>query len=237
MKNQLKSLNPFLEERAVIYIRVSTDKQAKEGHGLEAQEEECMRNIVFRKWKYLKTYSDEAISGTKENSEREGMTELLEDAKNRLFDIVVIYKLDRLGRTATIVVNTVKYIIDELNLRLISCSEDIDTSKPAGRLALTLFAGIAEYEKDIIVERLAMGREHVLKTKGETGGLINYGYVREEGKIVGISAEKANIVQKIISEYEDGKSLEQLTRDLNNMEIPAPKEEPWYSSSKKYYIK
>ena len=223
--------NTLKSEKAVIYIRVSTEKQAKEGHGLEGQEEECMKKIKKEDWKYVKTYIDKAISGTKGTAEREGIRNLLEDAKEGLFDIVVIYKLDRLGRTSTMVVETVKYIVDELGLTLFSCREDIDTSKPSGRFSLNMFAGIAEYEKDTIVERLTMGRDHVLKTKGETGGLLCYGYIREEGKTIGIVQEKAEIVRKVIMDYENGISMEQIARDLNDKQIPAAKGGRWNGTS------
>ena len=222
---------PFIiKKKAVIYVRVSTEKQAKEGHGLEGQEKACRKLIDYHEFHYLKTYKDKAVSGTKENSEREGMSELMRDAEKKIFDVIVIYKLDRLGRTGTIVVNTVKKIIDVLELRIISCSEDIDTSKPSGRLVLTMFSGIAEYEKDIIVERLTMGREQVLKNKGETGGLLAYGYIREEKKI-SILNEKANIVKVIFKNYEDGYNMEDITRSLNKLQIPAPKSDIWYSSA------
>ena len=220
----------FVKEKAVIYIRVSTETQLK-GHGLDSQLEKCMKTIEFKNWEYLKTYEDKAVSGTKENMEREGMSKMLEDAKKRLFDIIVIYKLDRLGRTSSIVVETVKYIVNELEINLVSCSEDIDTTRPSGRLALNMFGSIAEYEKDIIVERLTMGREQILKKRGETGGLLVYGFTREEGKKIGIDKEKAEVVKKIFQDYENGINMEQIAKNLNELKIQPPRSEMWRSSA------
>lgn len=225
--------NKKIQKTAAVYVRVSTKRQLKEGYGLKAQEEECKRKIAYNRWKFYKTYKDEAISGTKTRTEREGLDDLLNDGKKGLFDCIVIYKLDRLGRSSDDLIKTIKYIINVLKLQLLSCSEDIDTSKPSGRLVLTMFAGIAEYEKDVIIERLEMGREHVLNQRGETGGRVPYGMIRyqDKEKTIGIDEEKAQVVVRIFEQYENGDSLEKISRDLNNDNIPSPRNKKWRGSS------
>lgn len=110
-----------------------------------------------------KVYS-ETISGSK--SERKELSKLLEHL--RPGDQLVIWKLDRLGRSLQHLVNLVKQL-NEMNVGLKSLNDPIDTTTSQGRLIFNLFASLAEFERDIIRERTKAGLESA-RIRGRTGG-------------------------------------------------------------------
>ena len=142
--------------RAAIYLRVSTVEQSKK-FGLDAQKEQCEAMAKVKGWDVVQTFSDKGLSGSLDATERPGMAALLDAAEQGEIDAVIFAALDRLGRETTIVLEIVEQL-DEYGVELVSCRESLDTSTPAGRFVLTMFAALAELEKDNIVKRLHRGR-------------------------------------------------------------------------------
>ena len=133
-----------------LYIRVST-----EGQRTESQELELRRYCRQRGWKNLAVYTDK-ISGAK--ASRPQLDRLLQDMRAGKVERLVVFKLDRLGRSLT----HLALILDELNrlsVPLIASSQGIDTSNdnPAGRLQLGVLMAVAEFERGIIKERVNAG--------------------------------------------------------------------------------
>ena len=133
-----------------LYIRVST-----EGQRTDSQEQELKRYCRQRGWKDLGFYTDK-ISGAR--ASRPQLDRLMQDIRAGKVDRLVVYKLDRLGRSLT----HLALILDELNrlrVPLIASSQGIDTSddKPAGRLQLGVLMAVAEFERGIIKERVNAG--------------------------------------------------------------------------------
>ena len=123
-------------------------------------------------------------------------TELLEDAKAGKFDVVLVYKLDRVGRTLLVVVEAHDRLM-EAQVALRSATEPIDTSTPAGRLTFQMLASFAEFEKETINERTQAGKNRAYRN-GAQPGLIPYGFdVGEHGSFVVIE-EEAVVVRDII---------------------------------------
>lgn len=217
--------------RAAIYIRVSTAKQKKEGHGKEGQREMCMSEIERKKMVFVEEYLDDAVSGTKIVESREGLKRLYNDVTKNVFDAVVVYKVDRLGRSMNIIVEIIDYFTRN-NIKIVSCMEDVDTTKSSGLMTLQMFAVIAQYEKNTIGERLMLGRETVLQNRGETGGSIPFGYKRlTEGKKIVISEEQGAIVRAIFKAYEKGIPLVKIANELNSMGIVKSRGKKWYATT------
>ena len=133
-----------------LYIRVST-----EGQRTDSQEQELKRYCRQRGWKDLTFYVDK-ISGAK--TTRPQLDRLMQDIRAGKIERLVVYKLDRLGRSLT----HLALILDELNrlnIPLIASSQGIDTSNdnPAGRLQLGVLMAVAEFERGIIRERVNSG--------------------------------------------------------------------------------
>jgi len=134
--------------RAALYARVSTSDQTTENQLLELR-----RYVEARGWTGA-DYIDQGISGTKER--RPALDRLLTDARRRRFDVLVCWRLDRLGRNLKHLITT----LDELaamGVAFTSLNEGIDTTTPAGRLQLHLLAAIAQFERDRIRERINAG--------------------------------------------------------------------------------
>src|SRR5438876_1438716 len=134
--------------KAAIYARVSTVDQEPEN-----QLQELRQYVEARGWTATE-YVDRGVSGAKDR--RPALDQLLADAKRRRLDVVVCWRLDRLGRNLRHLVT----LIDELGafgVGFASLGEGIDTQTPAGRLQLHILAALAEFEKERIRERVMAG--------------------------------------------------------------------------------
>ena len=144
------------KSKIAIYTRVSTLDQTDEGQRCELKE--YVRNGG---WKVERVYSDR-VSGVK--SSRPALDQMLTDAKKRRFDRVLVWRIDRLGRSVShllVVLETLR----ALDIEFLSLSEAIDTSTPTGKMVFTVLGAVAELERSIVVERVRMGLENA-KRKG-----------------------------------------------------------------------
>jgi DNA invertase Pin-like site-specific DNA recombinase len=134
--------------RAALYARVSTTDQEPEN-----QMAELRRYAQARGWDATE-FVDHGVSGAKER--RPALDELLKAAKRRRFDVLVCWRLDRLGRNLRHLI----LLLDELHalgVAFVSLSEGIDATTPAGRLQLHVLGAIAEFERARIAERVRLG--------------------------------------------------------------------------------
>ena len=137
--------------RAVIYSRVSTLKQSTENQTLELREV-CKRN----NWSVVREISDNGISGSKGRSDRAGFDELHKMISRREADIVVVWSIDRLGRSLSDLVAFMAEL-EAKKMDFYSHIQAIDTRTAAGRLSFAIFGAIAEFERCIIRERVMAG--------------------------------------------------------------------------------
>lgn len=144
-------------KRAAIYARVSTQN----GQNPEMQLEEIRQYCRRRDWTILREYVDKGISGAKER--RPALDQLLIDCKKRAVDCVVVYRYDRFARSLRQLVNALEDF-RALGVDFVSLHEGVDTSTPNGRLVFGIFASIAEFERELIRDRvrsgLALARSH-----------------------------------------------------------------------------
>ena len=134
--------------RAAIYARVSTFDQEPEN-----QLQELRRYVEARQWTAVE-YVDRGVSGAKDK--RPALDQLVADAKRRRFDVLVCWRLDRLGRNLRHLI----LLLDELQavgVAFVSLAEGIDATTPAGRLQLHVLGAIAEFERARIAERVRAG--------------------------------------------------------------------------------
>lgn len=134
--------------KAAIYARVSTFDQEPEN-----QLEELRRYATARGWE-VKEYVDHGVSGAKER--RPALDTMLADAKRRRFDVMVCWRLDRLGRNLKHLI-TLLDDVQALGIAFVSLAEGIDATTPAGRLQLHILGAIAEFERGRIQERVMAG--------------------------------------------------------------------------------
>jgi putative DNA-invertase from lambdoid prophage Rac len=134
--------------RAALYVRISTNEQ-----NTEAQEQELRRYAEARGYIIYKTYSD-IISGSK--SSRPGLNELMIDSRKKLFDIVICYKLDRLGRSLQHLLNIAEEW-QKQGIAFVCTSQGIETITASGKLVYSILGAIAEFERELISERTKQG--------------------------------------------------------------------------------
>ncbi len=160
--------------RAAIYARVSTSDQHN-----EIQVRELTEYIARRGWEPVGVYQDQ-MSGAK--ARRPGLDALMADARLRKFDAVIVWKLDRFGRS---LVNCVAGIqeLTSLGVRFIAVSQGLDTdeSNPTSRLLLHILAAVAEFERELIRERVTAG-VRAAKAKGKQLGRPKRVFRRDEAE-------------------------------------------------------
>ncbi|HOS06356.1 MAG TPA: recombinase family protein [Syntrophorhabdaceae bacterium] len=148
-------------KRIAIYARVSTDRQSTESQ-LNALREYAGK----RAWAISKEYIDEGYTGS--NTKRPAFTAMMADAKKRKFDVLLVYKLDRLSRSLKDLITTLDDL-KSMGIDFISYDNGLDTTTPTGRLIFNVVGAVAEFEKDIIRERVRAGLENA-KRKGKRLG-------------------------------------------------------------------
>ena len=148
-------------KRIAIYARVSTDRQSA-----ESQLNALREYIDKRAWAISKEYIDEGYPGS--TTKRPAFAAMMADARKRSFDILLVYKLDRLSRSLKDLIATLDDL-HSLGIDFISYDNGLDTTTPTGRLIFNVVGAVAEFEKDIIRERVKAGLENA-KRKGKLLG-------------------------------------------------------------------
>ncbi|EDT13672.1 recombinase family protein [Clostridium perfringens] len=207
-----------------IYCRVSTDEQAEFGYSIDEQkrllEEWCKANdyIIY------KCYSDRGISG-KNIKDRPALKELLSDAKEGKFDMVISWKINRVSRKLEDVLKIVN-ILEKNNITFKSYSEPFETDTPAGRMQFQMMALIGEFERGTIAQNVKMGMIAKAKSGNWCGGrVLGYDLVpnnspeeEKKGKNkLEINEKEAEIVRFIFNEYSKGKGYKAITNQINKL--------------------
>ncbi|MCL2194415.1 MAG: recombinase family protein [Oscillospiraceae bacterium] len=158
-----------------IYVRVSTEEQAKEGYSIRAQIEKLKSYIQIKDWTYYKVYADEGISG-KNITDRPAMNELIADIEAGRVHNVLVYKIDRLTRNTRDLID-LSDLFQKHNCAFNSLMESIDTKTASGRMFLKIIGIFAEFERENIIERITLACEKKVK-EGYTLGsyTLSYGY-------------------------------------------------------------
>jgi DNA invertase Pin-like site-specific DNA recombinase len=148
------------KKRAAIYIRVSTAEQET------AMQEAELREYCERRGWELKVYKDHGHSGTKQD--RPALNSLLSDLRKRKFDVLVVWALDRLARSLKQLL-TISEECKSLGVDLVSLRQNIDTTLPAGRLTFQILGAVAEFERELLRERVKAGMAQARRTGKHVG--------------------------------------------------------------------
>lgn len=194
---------------AAIYARYSSDQQREES--IQAQLRACQEYANKHGFIIVRTYIDEARSGTNDN--REQFQKMIEDSDNGIFSAVIVHKLDRFARNRFDSAIYRKRLKDN-NIKLISVLEQFNDS-PESILLESLVEGMAEYYSANLARETMKGlKENAYQCKFN-GGRPPLGYdIDQSGKYI-INAKEAIIIQKIFRMYADGYSYQDICNDLN----------------------
>jgi site-specific DNA recombinase len=200
-----------MEQKKVgLYLRVSTEEQALTGVSLSAQKQKLEEYCKFNEWKIVGSYVDAGMSGGTLN--RPQLQKLIEDCEKNFLDVLLVYKLDRLSRSLRDIILT----IDELRsygVDFVSLTEQIDTTTPVGKLMFHIIGAFAEFERDIICQRVILGMDQKAKD-GHVQYKPPFGYRFEDKRLIVVDDE-AEIVRDIYRAYLRGNSTVKISRSLN----------------------
>lgn len=215
--------------KTAIYTRVSTTEQAKEGYSLASQKHKLLNYCNARDWTVVEIYSDEGISASS-IKDRPQATRMLQDAKNGLFENILILKVDRLCRNTRDLLEVID-LLKKCDVRLNAVDEQIDYTTPTGKMMLTLLGSFAELERSTIAERMKTGREQKVRVgiKSKTGKVL-YGYEYVDGQYV-INEEQAKVVRLIYDKIISGESLRGVARYLSDNKIKYSNDSNWIATT------
>src|SRR5205809_3536345 len=206
--------------RCAIYTRVSTDQGLEQDfNSLDAQYEASqayIRSQAHAGWALIRSkYDDGGFSGG--NTDRPALQRLLEDVRARKVDIIVVYKVDRLTRSLADFAKLVE-LFDEHGVSFVSVTQQFNTTTSMGRLTLNVLLSFAQFEREVIGERV---RDKIAASKRKgiwVGGPVPLGYAAVDKKIVVVPAE-AETVRTIFARYLELGSVRALAEDLDRRAI------------------
>lgn len=198
-----------------LYTRVSTTEQAEEGFSIKEQEARLRSYCAAKGWIIARIYSDPGFSGA--NTDRPALKELIEDAKEKKIEAVLVYKLDRLSRSQKDTMELIEDVFLKNGVNFISISENFDTSTPFGMAIVGILAVFAQLERQQIKERTSIGKKARAKEGLWKGGITppGYEYIPKESRLTVVPFE-AEQVREIFRLYNAGtpiRSIERIFRE------------------------
>lgn len=209
-------------KRCALYIRVSTDRQV-DGNSLTTQKKQLMRHARSRGYPVADVYVDAGLSGKDMN--RPELQRLLSDAREGRFDIVLVWKVDRISRSMKDLLSLLK-TLREHNVDFAAVDQDFDTSDPAGNFTLNMLGGFAQFERELLVERTKEGHLRRLLKRDWSCGPVPVGYRKVGGKLVEHPKE-AKLVRRIFDLFLKLKTRRGVAGRLNGEGVMTPKGKAW----------
>lgn len=203
-------------KRCAIYTRKSNEEGLnKELNTLHAQRERAENYISSQYdngWRIIpESYDDGGFSGG--NIERPALKRMMDDIENGRVDLVVVYKVDRISRSLMDFYDLLK-VFEKHGVEFVSVTQNFDTSQPMGKLMLNMLLSFAQFEREVIRERI-LDKFELSKQKGIfMGGALPLGY-RVESRKLYIIPEEAEIVRHVFERFASMKSITRLLKELH----------------------
>ena len=218
------------EEKKIagIYIRVSTEDQAREGFSLGEQEEKLRQLCKYKDFEIFKIYKDAGISA-KNMKDRPAFQQMLEDMKDGKLNYIVAYKLDRVTRSVRdleVLIST----LEQYHCYLICDRDDVNTSTANGRFFVRMLTVLSQLEIEIVSERTKFGLNGAIKA-GHIPGKVPLGYYRDTDKTLKVDVTTKDIVLRIFELYLEGKSYQTISNILNEEKVLSPNDKKWCDST------
>ena len=198
-------------KRVAIYIRVSTSKQ-EEGYSIPIQKERLIAFCRAKGWIISGMFIDPGHSGS--TLDRPGIASLMDGVKAGKYDVVLVYKLDRLSRSQKDTLYMIEDVFMKHDTAFVSMQESFDTSTVFGVAMVGVLSVFAQMERSTIVERTMMGRTgRAEKGLFHGGGTEPIGYNYVDGELV-VDPEEAQQILDVYQMYADGYSVTEITRRM-----------------------
>ncbi|MCM3068296.1 recombinase family protein [Priestia flexa] len=208
-------------KRVAIYARVSTTEQAEEGYSIDEQERLLSDWCTKNGYVIHQVYADRGISG-KSIQKRPALKQMLDDARKKLFNIVLVWKTNRLARNILDLLKIVE-LFNQNYISFRSFTENHETETSQGKLQFHMMAAIAEFERNTISENVKMGMlARAREGKWNGGRVLGYdledttaqGNKRKHTKLV-INEKEAQTVRRIFELYTSGIGYKAIANRVN----------------------
>jgi len=205
--------------KAITYARVSTGRQAESGLSLDHQRKVTTAHVERKGWDLTAHLTDEGRSGRKAQN-RDGLQTALAMLAAGEADVLVVAKLDRLARSVIDFARLMQ-TADEEGWDIVLLDLDVDTSTAAGRLMVRIFAACAEFESDVISERVT----------------VTHAERKARGLRHGRPELPEPVRQRIATERSEGRTLNAIAEDLNAEGIATARGGRWHASTVSHVVK
>lgn len=194
------------KEKVALYIRVSTREQAEEGYSLDAQQRLLLDFCKAKKYEVYRIFADVGISA-KDIKNRPSFLNMMDEAKQGNFDIILVWKLTRFSRNMADLMTACE-MLDKSGITLVSYSEAFDSGTPAGRMVRSILGTVAQFEREVISENVSMGLlERAKQGKRTCTQILGYDLYGDSMRINEREAEYVNFAH---DNYLICKSLEEV---------------------------
>jgi DNA invertase Pin-like site-specific DNA recombinase len=214
--------------KVAIYVRVSTEEQAKEGFSLDAQREVLEDYAMLMDYEVYKVYVDDGYSGR--NTRRPAYRNMMEEMD--FWDSILVLKMDRIHRNTRNFIEMME-VLNKKGKDFISQQEQLNTKTAMGRFVMQMIQGIAQLESEQIGERTKDGMRQKAETldvnedeKRTMGFTPPFGYRIQDGRLVDDPDEQI-VVETIFDLYEAGEPMDTICYSLNQQGILTRKGNPW----------
>jgi site-specific DNA recombinase len=200
------------EQRVATYVRISTDED-RQPFSLEAQGLRLDAFITSQPgWRHVKTYTDQ-FSGA--YAERPGLNEALRDARLGVYDVLLVYRVDRFARSLKVLVGLLEEL-DQMGVAFRSATEPIDTANPTGRMLVQLLGVFAEFERATIIDRVVAGMERKAARGHWPGGRLPYGLTIDAEKRLAVKDDELPLIEEIFDAYANKRlGADRIATELN----------------------
>ena len=206
------------EEKKIagIYIRVSTEDQAREGFSLGEQEEKLKALCNYKGYEIYKVYCDAGIS-VKDMEHRPKFQEMLKDMQEGKINYIVAYKLDRVTRSVRDLEELIT-LLEQNNCYLVCDRDDVNTSTANGRFFVRMLTVLSQLEIEIVSERTKFGLNGAIKC-GHLPGIVPLGYKKDGNKKTIIDESTKDIIIRIFDLYMKGYSFQKISNIFNKENV------------------
>lgn len=199
-------------KKAALYIRVSTRRQDQEGYSIPLQKERLIAYCKAKGWVVAGIFIDPGHSGS--SLERPGIERLMAGVEGGKFDVVLVYKLDRLSRSQKDTLFLIEDVFMANNTDFVSMQESFDTSSIYGRAMVGVLSVFAQMERETITERTLLGRAgRAEEGLWHGGGTSPIGYDYIDGELV-VNKPEAEQVRMVYDLFASGVTVTEITRRM-----------------------
>jgi site-specific DNA recombinase len=221
--------------KVAVYVRVSTEEQAKEGYSISAQKERLTAYCMSQGWEIVNFYVDEGYSA--KNMDRPELKRMLKHIQEGIIECVLVYRLDRLTRSVLDLYKLLE-LFEKHNCKFKSATEVYDTTTAMGRMFITIVAALAQWERENLGERVRMGMQEKARQGKWVPNQAPYGYdIDLENDKLKINTFEASVVRRIFDLYLSGMGTAKIAAALNQEGIKTKNNTNWHPFSIRYILR